>query len=273
MLIRVVVAAVLAVGFLTACERYEDDPKTTRTLEPALTESSPEPTTAPDNRACKLLSANEREAVPGFTMNDVVPVVQQAGTNECVWVHSRRENVRSAIRLVALSAREWAPSALANVNRAIASPTTLQSNRVKLRAARAELIKGALTLPPERICEIYLLSFEGERKFRISDLTYYGTIGALTAAYAVSCRDGIMIIAGYGELGLRPSLAVQHAVAKLAGLAARRAPRYFDTGSDGSPGPTDEPTESTEPSDGESPAPSTAPSRAPASDTDSDTDS
>lgn len=265
MLIRVVVAAVLAVGSLAACERGTREPHPTTTLEPSITESSVIPTVAPDNRACSLLSKAERQAVPGYSMNDTVPVIQDPGTSECVWIHSRRQYVKSAIRVIALSAREWAPTAVDTVTRAMISPRTDPASVPKLKRARAELLRGALKLPPERICEIYLLGYSVQGFDRTSDLTAYGRIGALPAAFAVSCDNGILVIAGYGELGLRPSLAVQHAVAKLAALAAERAPKYFEASTADS---TD--GAATEPSADASEQPSPRPSASSSSDSDSD---
>lgn len=217
---------------LAACARDGDEPRPTGTLEPSIIESSSLPTNIPDNNACDLLTAENRAALPGYSMDERVPVEAQPGTEECVWVHSVRRPVRAAIRLIALHARLWASQAASQVYAASRDPRVSRSDAEKLKKARNELIRNAHRLPPERICEIYLLSFEARGFIRDSDLTFFGGMGSMPAAYAISCENGVLTIVGYGEYGLRPSVAVQHAVLRLVNAAADRVPEFFATESD-----------------------------------------
>lgn len=226
---------------MAACVRGGDEPRPTKTLEPSIVESSALPTNAPDNKACKLLSADERAALPGFSMDERVPVQPQEGTEECLWVHSRRSMARAVIRLVAFNARAWAPIAAGEVNRAMRDPSVSPDLAKQLDKALRDLATKGRGLSPERICQIYLLSQEARGIKRASDLVSFAQIGSMPAAYAVSCENGVLVLAGYGEYGMGPSIALQHGVVRLVEAAAERAPEYFgDKATAGDEDTTDE---------------------------------
>lgn len=236
--IREVLSALLICASVTSCARGGADPRPAGTLEPSIIESSALPTNSPDNKACKLLTAEERAALPGFSMNERIPVQPQPGTEECLWVHSRRAMARAAIRLVAFNARAWAPMAANQVNRAIRDPNVSPALAKKLEKALSELASQGRGLPPERICEIYLLSQEARGIKRTSDLVSFARIGSMPAAYAISCENGVLVMAGYGEYGMQMSIALQHGVVRLVEDASERAPELFET--DGETGTGDE---------------------------------
>jgi hypothetical protein len=223
---REALVVVLLCASLASCGRG-GEPRPTHTLEPRLTESSAIPTVSPDNKACKLLSAEDRSTLPGYSMNVRVPVSVQAGTEECVWVHYRGQPARAAIRVVAFNARQWAPQAVDVIRAVLQDPSTTKSEVKKLKRALAELLRSPDSLPAERICKIYLLAQEARGLRKMSDLVYGSTIGSMPAVYAISCDNGILIMAGYGEYGIQSSLALQHAVVRLAEAANERAPDVF----------------------------------------------
>ncbi|MFL6088872.1 MAG: hypothetical protein ACJ71Z_01895 [Aeromicrobium sp.] len=220
---------------LAGCTRTPPEPHPTGTLEPSITESSPIQASGKPDEACTLLKADERAALPGMSMNAVVPVQPAAGTQECVWVHAPNRPARAAIRIVALSASVWAKQAAPQIDKAIHNPSTRKSVAQDLGKAFAELSRDPSRVPPERICEIFLLLVKAHG-MRESDMIGYGTIGAMPAAYANTCSDGVMILAGYGEYGLRPSLALNHGVFRLAEAAHGRAVGLF--GAEASATPT-----------------------------------
>jgi hypothetical protein len=151
--------------------------------------------------------------------------------------------------------------------------------RKKLKKALVELVDNGQQLESERICEIYLLSAEARGVRRVSDMVFSLNIGSLPAVYAVSCENGILILAGYGEYGLGPSIALQHAVVRLVDAAKERAPEVFGT----SEGTEENQEGETTTADGEAasdsgsateePSPSASTSAADESDVDTDAES
>ncbi|HUS21015.1 MAG TPA: hypothetical protein VMZ66_03275 [Aeromicrobium sp.] len=167
--------------------------------------------------------------------------------------------------MTTLSTLAWARQAAPQITAAIAQPTTKKSLRAKLEAALVKLINGADELPAEEVCEVYLLLAEANGATRSDEQVYYGWIGAMPAAFGTACEGGIMTIAGYGEYGIRPSLALNRGVAKLAGTASERAAESLahvdhdgddqesrspeDSASDGDASPSPEPSPSETESD------------------------
>jgi hypothetical protein len=255
-------AAILACATLTSCARGAPQPNPERTLEPSITESSPMPTVNPDNPACTLLTKKDRFDLVGYSMNAELPVPAAPGTEQCTWVHSLREPARSAVRVTTLSTLVWAGQAVPAIKAAIVQPTTGKALRAKLEDALVKVVAGVDDLPTEEVCEVYLLVAQANGLVRSDQQVYYGAIGAMPAAFGTACDEGIMTIAGYGEYGLGPSLALNRGVARLAGRASERAaesqadgdhnesrsPEEIASDEDASPSPEPSPTE-TETSD------------------------
>ena len=213
---------------LAACGRTSSDPQPSGTLEPSITESSALPTPDKDNVACTLLTAEERFALVGYAMNAELPVRPDPGTEECIWVRSLTRPARSAIRVVAFSTPIWSRQIVPQLRAAIASPNTGRTLRTDLKKAMNELIADPDGLPTDRACETYVLLAKSRGADLGIDQVGYGTIGALPAAFAVACEDGIMTIAGYGEYGVRPSLALNRGATRLVEAASARAAEAFD---------------------------------------------
>jgi hypothetical protein len=216
-----VVACVLA-----ACSAPADNPRPSRTLEPSVTESSAKPEPFVPSEACKLLTSEEREEVGRISMDAEVPVRAIEGTQECVWTHSRTQPARSAIRVIASNGQTWIKAARPQLIRAIAHPATSKSLGRKLKAALDEIASGK-ELTDERICEMYLLFAESRGMHRSEDMLFAGAIGSMPAVYAASCDQGTVIMAGFGEYGLRGSIALSHAVFRLVEAANARAPEVL----------------------------------------------
>ena len=256
---RVVLTGVVMCAALVACDRDAAQPRPTGTLEPSITESSAMPTANPNNPACKLLTRTERAELVGQSMDAEVAVRPQPGTEECVWVHSLREPARAAIRVVIISPHLWIQQVEPQIRAAIIKPTTSRSLARKLEDSWLELKKQGPDGSADDICETYLLLGEAYGSRRETDTFYYHAIGALPAAYGVSCEEGRMTIAGYGEFGLRPSLALNHGVIRLVQAAKGRAAEVGE--GDDADGESPGTATSDEPEDGadtanESPEPS-----------------
>lgn len=251
MRIRAGLIGVLVCVALTSCNRGSTEPHPTRTLEPSITESSPIPTANADNPACDLLTAKERSDLAGYALDAEVPVRPDPGTEECVWVRSLQQSSRAAIRVVALRTPIWSRQIAPQIRDAIVKPTTGRSLRVELEKALAELVADPDGLSSERTCETYVLLAKSRGADLGIDQVGYGQIGALPAAYAVTCEGGIMTLAGYGEYGLGQSLALNRGVIKLAEAASARAAEELGTGDGGDTATGEDASPSPEPAPGE----------------------
>ncbi len=162
-------------------------------------------------------------------MDAEIPANPIAGTEECIWTHSANQPARSAIRVIVSNGQAWIKAARPQIVLAIAHPSTSKALDRKLQNALIELAStNANDLTDERICEIYLLFVESRGMHRSEDMLFAGSIGAMPAVYAASCDQGIVIMAGFGEYGLRGSIAVNHAVFRLVEAANERAPEVLD---------------------------------------------
>jgi hypothetical protein len=233
------------------------------------------PTANPDNPACELLSKKDRFDLVGYSMDAEVPVRPAKGTAECIWVHSLNESARSAIRVVALSGEVWALSIRPQLRWAMLRPTTGKALTRKLEKVWRDLGESGGRLPADEVCPTYLLLAEASGAVRNGDTVFYSTLGSMTAAYGLSCEDGNMILAGYGEHGVGPSIALQNGVLRLLEVAKERSAGIFDeveaaAESDGSgetdaasPGAQaddqDSTDETTSPDEDESPSPEPSP--------------
>lgn len=221
------------------------------------------PTARAGNPACRLLTKKDRSDLVGYSMDDEVPVLPAKGTTECMWVHSLQESARAAIRVIALSGDVWSRSLRPQIRYAMLRPNTGKSLHKKLDKVWKELGETG-HLQPDEVCPTYLMLAESRGAVRNGNTLYYSTIGSMTAAYAMSCEDGNMIAAAYGEYGIGPSIALQHGVLRLLDAAKERSSGIFkeveDEASDGSDAngsasPSPEPS-----TDDESASPSPEPS-------------
>ena len=245
----------LACALLTACAPEAQLPRPDGTREPSLTESSAEPKRFEPSDACKLLTSEDREELGGVTLDAEVPVRPIAGTQECIWTHSATEPARSAIRVVASIGQTWVRAAQPQIVRAIAHPSTDKASAKKLKEALVEL-ESETKLDDERVCEIYLLLVESRGMTKAEDMRYAGSIGSMPAFFAASCNDGFLIMAGYGEYGLRGSMALNNAVGRLAEAANDRAPEVLGDGSADGQEQEDGSTDDADASPGAEPSPS-----------------
>jgi hypothetical protein len=240
-------------ALLTACAGPGGNPQPIGTLEPSITQSSPEPSKPEPNSACKMLTSEEREDLGHLSMDAEVPVKPAIGTEECVWTHSLTEPARAAIRVIALEGSTWAGVARPQIGRALGQST----NRTLIRKLEQALVdlSNATELTDERICEIYFTYTEAYGMARAEELLFYGSIGALPAVFAASCEDGRVVMAGFGEYGLRGSIAANHAATRLLEAAKDRADEVLrdaeaddegttedDAGADGEESPDPEPS-------------------------------
>jgi hypothetical protein len=236
-------AGLLACALMAACSPTAQNARPDGTLEPTLTESSAMPTSRPKpSRACKLLTSEERSDLVRMSMDALVPVRPVSGTEECIWTHSLSEPARSAIRVIAVDGRAWAQVARPQLIKAINHPSTDSAQDRKLRKALVELSTEGEDVTDERICEIYLLFTESRGMQRTDDLLLTGTIGSMPAVYAASCDQGTVVLAGFGEYGIRGSIAINHAVFRLVDAASGRVGEVLNdaaTDEDGTD-PTDE---------------------------------
>lgn len=208
------------------------------------------PTAKAGNPACRLLTRKDRSDLVGYSMDVEVPVLPARGTAECMWVHSLQQSARAAIRVVALSGEVWARSLRPQLRYAMLRPDTGKALHKKLAKVWKELGETG-RLPADEVCPTYLMLAESRGAVRNGDTLYYSTIGSMTAAYAMSCEDGNMIVAAYGEYGIGPSIALQHGVLRLLDAAKERSGGIFeeveaedsdDSDANGPASPSPEPT-------------------------------
>lgn len=265
----------LACALVAACAPEVQSPRPSGTLEPIFTESSAEPTARPESsEACKLLSSEDREELVRMSMDAEVPVRATSGTEECIWTHSLNEPARSAIRVIAVRGKAWAQAARPQLVKAINHPSTDKALDRKLNAALVELSTNTEDLTDERICEIYLLFTESRGMHRSADLLLTGTIGSMPAVYAASCGRGTVVLAGFGEYGLRGSTAINHAVFRLVDAASERVDEVFgDTLSDDGAGEEDGAGDEEPQTEDSSPSPEPSPTEADETDTEDQGDS
>lgn len=208
------------------------------------------PTADKNNVACTLLTARERQDLSGYPMNAELPVRPEAGTQECVWVRSLREPARAAIRVVAFSTPTWSRQVVPQIRAAIGNPKTSRPLAAKLEGALADLLANPDGLPTEQVCETYILLAESRGAKLGVDQVAYLRIGAMPAAFSVTCADDTMTIAGYGEYGIRPSLGLNRAVTRLVEAASERAAEALAT-TPGADGPETGADPDAEPEDGD----------------------
>lgn len=238
------VVAVVLTTALSACSRTSDHPGPLRTLDPQYTSSS-EGVRSHRITACDLLTSEERTALTGTTMDQVIPVNAQPGTRECEWVHSATQPARAAIRVVSFNAQAWAQLIGPEIGDELRKPGINKAQAKRLRAAYRDLLH-AKRLSTERICDIYWLLVRGKGFKPEARIVFYWRIGGMPAAYATECSDGVMTMAGYGEYGLEASASVSYAVSNLAIAAHEHAVEKF--GPDASATPSATPTGSSSPS-------------------------
>lgn len=224
---------------LASCTRSAPEPHPDQTLEPSITESSPMPTARPGNPACRLLTKKERSDLVGYSMDAEVPVRPELGSEECVWVHSLQESNSAAIRVVALSGDVWSRTLRPQLSYHLHRPTTSKALAKKLEKAWTDLGKTGGRLADDQVCPTYLMLIEARGGIKSDETVFYSSIGSRTAAYAMSCKDGNMIVAGYGEHGIGPSIALQNGVRRLLAAAEERSDDVFaaiaaETGKSGS---------------------------------------
>ncbi len=220
------------------------------------------PTANPDNPACELLSKKDRFDLVGYSMDAEVPVRPAKGTAECIWVHSLNESARSAIRVIALSGEVWALTIRPQLRWAMLRPTTGKALTRKLENVWRELGESGGRLPPDEVCPTYLLLAEATGAVRNGDTVFYSTLGSMTAAYALSCEDGNMLLAGYGEHGVGPSIALQNGVLRLLEVVKERSAGIFEevAASPGAQADDQDATDETaSPDEDESPSPEPSP--------------
>jgi hypothetical protein len=236
-------AAALCVVALTSCARTDDSPPT-KAVQPEFTTSSDD--AKPIKRvACSLLTAEERKALAGKSMNVVVPVSEAVGTHECQWVHSLHEESTSIIRVVAFNTREWASRAAPQIAEAMRNPKLSALMVSKLQDAARKLAEGPDHLTTEETCDIYWTLARSSGFRRGSQVVFSSMIGRLRTAYNTGCGDGVLTLIGYGELGLHTSLALYTALIDLRQTVHERAAeKLADEKPDDSPSakPTSQPT-------------------------------
>jgi hypothetical protein len=162
-------------------------------------------------------------------MNAEIPVPPaRDGTLECVWVHSKTKPARAAIRVLALRGDVWARSLRPQVRGAMVARTTSRANFKKLDILWKKLGRSGGRLAPDEVCPSFLMLAEARGAVPDGDTAFYSFIGGMPAAYGLSCEDGNMILAGYGEYGAGPSLALRRSVIRLVAAAKQRSEGIFD---------------------------------------------
>jgi hypothetical protein len=207
---RLLIAAMVCALSLTACGRTHDDPPA-HSREPALTSSS---TGTPKVKriVCSLLTAEERQALAGKSMNIVVPVTASAGTQECQWVHSLNESSNSTIRLVAFSTQDWAKVADRQLRQAMTNNRLSARKLMRLQAGLRKLARGPSKLSDNEICDLYWLLAQASGFHKGSEVVFSSTIGRMRAGYSTGCGDGVLTLLGYGEYGLKTSIPLYQAL-------------------------------------------------------------
>lgn len=163
-----------------------------------------------------------------MSMDAEVAVRPVAGTEECVWTHSLKEPARSAIRVIAVNGQSWARQARPQIIKAINHSAANKALNQKLEKALGDVSDTSKELTDERICEIYLLFTETRGMQRTDNLLLTGTIGSIPAVYAAACSEGYIVLAGFGEYGMRGSIAINHAVFRLVEAASERTDEVFE---------------------------------------------
>jgi hypothetical protein len=179
-------------------------------------------------------------------MNAEAPVRPANGTQECIWTRSKYESAQAAIKVIALEGSTWAQQARPQIARALGVQAGNRSLVNKLEQALADLSNAPTELSDERICEIYFLYSEAYGLQRTEELLFYGSIGAIPAVFAASCEGGRVVMAGFGEYGLRGSIAANHGATRLMEAAKDRAADVLrDAGANDDDGSSDDEADGT----------------------------
>ena len=268
--------AVLCVVALTSCG-FRDDPAPRRTMEPGLT-TSDEGRKPPARAVCDLITADERTALAGETMNAVVPVSSPvAGTQECRWVHSLNSASTSVIRLVAFGTKDWLKVAGPQLDQAMRNPRISLRTFKRLQAAQKRVSEGGSKLTTQQICDLYWVLARANGFKKGSQVVFSSMIGRARAAYNVGCGDGVLTMLGYGEYGLTTSISLYQAIIELRKTVHERAAKEFgdlkDTDGEGDDSASDSPSSSPGNSPGDDPSASETSSPEPTTSASSTTDS
>ena len=231
---RVLAGTVLVAG-LVACTRTADVPRNPSTFEPSVTPDAPSRKAAPSKRrvVCTLLSADERRALVGTTMNEVAPVPPTEAEHRCTWIHSFRETAQFRITVEAMDARRWAKRSGPQLENLMRANSGDRKYLTKLRTAMRDLQK-ADSLSADRACQIYELSLAKSGFKEGDEVVYAYPEGDIGHVESTSCEEGVFTSVKYSELRLIPPQALLPAVAKARQSAEERAIAAFSPGS----GPT-----------------------------------
>jgi len=253
--------AVLCVVALTSCG-FRDDPTPRHTMEPGLTTS--DEGQKPAKRAvCDLITADERTALAGETMNAVVPVSSPVtASQECRWVHSLNSASTSVIRLVAFGTKDWLKVAGPQLDQAMRNPKISLRTFKRLQAAQKRISEGSSNLTTQQICDLYWVLARANGFKKGSQVVFSSMIGRARAAYNIGCSDGVLTMLGYGEYGLTTSISLYQAIIELRQKVHERAAKEFgdlkDTDGEGDDSASDSPSDDPSASETSSPEPTSS---------------
>lgn len=243
--------AATIVAALTSCSRPADVPRPTHTLQPSVEPTSTARPTSTRLTACSLMTAEERRALAGTTMDEVMPSNPISAEHQCQWVHSFKETVSMSIAVDALDARDWAKRASATLGDAIRNPKIEKKNVEEIRKGVLDIRSGKLTR--ERACEIYWLMASLRGYEEGDEIVYPAGNAQMGSVVSTSCVDGVFTSVSYAERNLFPTPTLGDLVVKAREAVEKRAVERFGPEAAGEESNQADGEETTE-ADGEQPS-------------------
>jgi hypothetical protein len=238
--LKVLSAVVMAIA-LVSCSRTAEPQRPIRTFEPSVSPTAPAKRTPASEKACSLLTSDERRGLAGTTMDQVVPGNPAQAAYSCEWVHSLLEPATMKVSLDAMEADRWASRNGVQIESATQNSQGDKEKLAQLRTALRDIRRGPNGMTPERGCDIFGLIYS-VRGFKPGDTVVfpYGD-GRLNGVFAASCTAGVVVAVGYSEYGLVATAALAEAVMKLRAAAEERAIERFGPSSTEETAPTTKP--------------------------------
>jgi len=219
---RNALVAAVAIAAVAACSRTADVPRPTHTLEPSVTPTERVKPTTKRLTACTLMTSEERQALAGTTMDQVMPSNPATAENHCEWVHSFKEANVMSVKVEARDARDWARRSATGLGSSLAKP---RADRKRLGEFLGDLRSGKLTR--EGACEMYRLMMIANGAKEGAEVVY--PIGGypMSSVVSTSCVDGVYTAVSYAEPNLYPTWALGDQVVKARQAVEKRAVERF----------------------------------------------
>lgn len=209
--------AAAALVALSACSSSDSEPKaepsstaSTEKADPKLNESA----------GCKLLTAKERAALLGSTLDAITASDAKTNAVQCRW-----DSDKGLIQVTDLAAQDWAKT-LPNIVAEMEKSADLKSATDKAQLAKAKkLLEGAKSFTGKQACEAFstLAEIGGDKAGTTTTVTYLPISDTTIAISAQICTGGRLTSLVFSTPELKKSKAYERKVTIALKAAHKRA--------------------------------------------------